>query len=115
MTKTFDDDAQALPQLLAAVQAAALDYLATIDSRPAATDFAAPDLLALPDDSAGAQAALTLFLQRFGAAMPAANGPRFWGFVTGGTTPAALMGDWLASTYDLNLSSAANSSARDRV
>jgi len=111
MTKTFDDDAQALPQLLAAVQAAALDYLATIDTRPAATDFAAPDLLALPDDSAGAHAALTLFLQRFGAAMPAANGPRFWGFVTGGTTPAALMGDWLASTYDLNLSSAANSNA----
>ncbi len=111
MTKTHDDDARELPQLLAATQATALDYLATIDTRPAATDFAAPPLMALPDASIGAQSALALFVERFGNAMPASNGPRFWGFVTGGTTPAALMGDWLASTYDLNLSSAANSVA----
>ncbi len=108
---TLDQDGRYLPHLLAATQATALDYLATIDTRPAATAFAAPALLALPDASSGAEAALALFTQRFGDAMPAANGPRFWGFVTGGTTPAALMGDWLASTYDLNLSSAANSVA----
>jgi glutamate/tyrosine decarboxylase-like PLP-dependent enzyme len=54
---------------------------------------------------------LELFLERYGRDFPASNGPRFWGFVTGGTTPASLMGDWLTSVYDLNLSSAANSIA----
>ena len=45
--------------------------------------------------------------------MPASNGPRFWGLVTGGTTPASLLGDWLSSAYDLNLSHAGNSVAPD--
>ena len=43
--------------------------------------------------------------------MPASNGPCFWSFVTGSTTPAALIGDWLASVYDLKLTSTDNSVA----
>jgi glutamate/tyrosine decarboxylase-like PLP-dependent enzyme len=88
-------------------------YLDEIDDRPAATDYTPKPLLSLPTDGAGAESTLDLFLQRYGSDLPASNGPRFWGFVTGGTTPASLIGDWLTSVYDLNLTAAANSNAPD--
>ncbi|MDG4550031.1 MAG: hypothetical protein P9F19_10745 [Candidatus Contendobacter sp.] len=73
---------------------ASLDYLGSIDNRPPATDFVRNGPLDLTDDGLGAERTLDLFAQRYGRAMPASSGPRFWGFVTGGTTPAALVGDW---------------------
>ncbi len=88
-------------------------YLGEIGDRPAATDYTAKPLLPLPTGGSGAEATLDLFLQRYGNELSASNGPRFWGFVTGGTTPASLMGDWLTSVYDLNLSAAANANAPD--
>lgn len=104
-------DERDLARLLTLARDAAAGYLATLDTRPPATTFAPAPPLLLPDAGAGAEATLSFFLDRYGAAMPASNGPRFWGFVTGGATPAALLGDWLASAYDVNLSSAANSPA----
>ncbi|MBL8046473.1 MAG: aspartate aminotransferase family protein [Anaerolineales bacterium] len=76
-----------------------------------ATPFTRTAVPALPATGLGAEATLQHFLQKFGNEMPASNGPRFWAFVTGGSTPSSLMGDWLTSAYDLNLSHAANSNA----
>jgi glutamate/tyrosine decarboxylase-like PLP-dependent enzyme len=111
MNPLLAQDSSRLSDLLEKVVDASLDYLGSIDKRPPATDFVRNDPLNLPDDGLGAERTLDLFAQRYGRAMPASNGPRFWGFVTGGTTPAALVGDWLTSVYDLNLTSAANSPA----
>jgi len=112
-TTPLDHDLAHLAALLEQTRAAALAYLTTLDRRPPATAYTPGPLPALPATGPGAAATLEHFLVRFGDALPASNGPRFWGFVTGGTTPAALMGDWLTAAYDLNLSSAANSVAPD--
>lgn len=111
MNTPLDQDASRLADLLKSALDISLDYLGSIDQRPPATAFVRTDPLNLPDDGLGAKQTLDLFARRYGQAMPASNGPRFWGFVTGGTTPAALVGDWLTSVYDLNLTSVANSPA----
>lgn len=100
-----------LPDLLRKTLEASVGYLEVVASRAVATPMPAFEPLALPEGGLGAERALDLFLERYGNAMPGSNGPRFWGFVNGGTTPASLMGDWLTSAYDVNLSSAGNSIA----
>lgn len=111
MHNLLENDLANLSTLLERTKAASDEYLNSINERPPATAFAAKDRLELPEQGLGGEITLTVFLERYGDHMPASNGPRFWGLVTGGTTPASLMGDWLTGVYDLNLSHAANSIA----
>ena len=66
---------------------------------------------ALPDEGMGAIAALTMFRDKYEAQLSGSPGPRYLGFVTGGSTPAALAGDWLTSAYDQKLASDGDSIA----
>lgn len=111
MHPRLHDDLARLPELLNLTLNVANEYLASINTRPPATPFVRTAVPALPATGLGAEATLNYFLEKFGNTLPASNGPRFWAFVTGGSTPASLMGDWLTSAYDLNLSHAANSNA----
>jgi glutamate/tyrosine decarboxylase-like PLP-dependent enzyme len=54
----------------------------------------------MPEDGDGALAALTELVARARAAATRSSGPRFFHFVMGGGTPAALGADWLTSAYD---------------
>ena len=54
----------------------------------------------LPDDGDGALVALAEIIQRARPGATRSSGPRFFHFVTGGTTPAALAADWLTSALD---------------
>ena len=100
-------DLNHLPDLLRKTLEVSVDYLASIESRPAAAPFLPVEPLALPDGGLGAERALDLFVERYGNAMPASNGPRFWGFVTGGSTPASLVGDWLTGALQMALENGA--------
>ncbi|MDX2139481.1 MAG: pyridoxal-dependent decarboxylase [Chloroflexota bacterium] len=104
-------DRDHLRPLLESTFDAALRHLNALDDKPPATPRGSRVPLALPDEGMGAAAALTLFDHRYGQHMAASAGRRYWGFVTGGTTPAALMGDWLTSAYDINLADGDNSVA----
>src|SRR5690349_7108412 len=55
---------------------------------------------ALPEGGCSPEDALSEWLGRAAVGITASPGPRFFGFVNGGSTPAALAGDWLASALD---------------
>jgi glutamate/tyrosine decarboxylase-like PLP-dependent enzyme len=102
MTNLSDDEA--LP--LAAQQAT--DFLAGLAQRPVAA--AAAELPDFPE-GIGTAAALAWFRDHLEPGLSASNGPRYFGFVTGGASPAALAGDWLAAAYNQNASHDVGSNA----
>ncbi|MGH2986432.1 MAG: pyridoxal phosphate-dependent decarboxylase family protein [Solirubrobacterales bacterium] len=55
---------------------------------------------ALPETGSGAVGALGELIERARPAATRSSGPRYFHFVVGGTTPAALGADWLASAFD---------------
>ncbi len=94
-------------QLTAALSVAAEEarvYLADLDSRavlgPGAEELVHrwPD--PMPEEGDGTLAALRELAARGQQAATRSSGPRFFHFVMGGGTPAALGADWLTSTFD---------------
>lgn len=85
----------------------AIQYLSGLDDRPVAASAAARERLALldvplPEHPAAAAAVLDLLDTLGSPATTATTGGRYFGFVTGGTLPAALAANWLAGAWDQN-------------
>lgn len=59
-------------------------------------------LTSLPETGMGAVETLKHFESRHSKFITNSAGPRYFGFVVGGSTPASVAGDWLVSTYDQN-------------
>ncbi|NMM44376.1 aspartate aminotransferase family protein [Rhodospirillaceae bacterium KN72] len=106
------DDYDDLAALLQQALNGSLSFHKGLADRPVAArkqDTGLPQ--ELPSTGVGGADALTDFLARYGDRLSASAGPRFLGFVTGGTTPAALIGDWLAASVDQNSASPGDSVA----
>jgi glutamate/tyrosine decarboxylase-like PLP-dependent enzyme len=89
-----------LSPALAAAHAKAEAFLAHLDSRPPAIPFDPLPPLGLEDAGLGATGAIELLWKRYGSAFSATTGPRYWGYVQGGVTPAALAADWICPAID---------------
>jgi glutamate/tyrosine decarboxylase-like PLP-dependent enzyme len=88
--------------------AEATRYLEALDESPVLPAGGERFGGALDEDGIGARAALAELVAGAGIATRS-SGPRFFHFVTGGTTPAALGADWLTSLYDQNSFSSVSS------
>lgn len=85
----------------------ALGYLEGLDARPVAPDPDATRRLQeldepLPDGPTDPEHVLEILDERFSPATMAMAGPRFFGFVIGGSLPVTVAANWLASAWDQN-------------
>jgi glutamate/tyrosine decarboxylase-like PLP-dependent enzyme len=111
MDPRLQTDHDDLSRLLRLALSEAESFLASLAQRPAAVPLPADaPAVTLPAAGLGGAEALAQFRARHAGLLSGSAGPRYLGFVTGGTTPAALAADWLVSAYDQNVSSTEGSS-----
>jgi glutamate/tyrosine decarboxylase-like PLP-dependent enzyme len=118
MGHPLDELNETEPALRQVVDAAG-PYLASLATRLVYDRSAAP-LLAevsgpLPTTGLGTKAAVETLLRVGTATATASAGPRFYHFVIGGSTPAALAADWIVSLLDQNAAFRASSWFADAV
>ncbi len=82
-------------------------YLAGLPERPVSRRPGPAEMTGsldepLPERGCDPAEAVSDWFARAEPGIVASGGPRFFGFVNGGSTPAALAGDWLASAIDQN-------------
>lgn len=112
MDKNLENDLTNINTLLEKVKKYSFDFLKNINkisAFPDKSNIYSP--LPLNKNGLGGENTLEDFMQRFYKGIVSSGGARYFGFVTGGATPAALMGDWLVSTFDQNATACDHSSA----
>jgi glutamate/tyrosine decarboxylase-like PLP-dependent enzyme len=100
----YPQDEQAhLDSLLTEAYHTARQYIHHLSQQPAGCMTSHPVSPTLGETGLGTHATLEKFQQEILPYLSGSIGSRYWGFVTGGVTPAALVGDWLTATVDQNL------------
>lgn len=93
--------------VLAAARRLAEGFLSTVDDRRVVGGTRFADLVqelggALPEDPEDPVTVVERLASAAERGLVATPGPRYFGFVTGGTLPAAIAADWLTSAWDQN-------------
>jgi len=103
MYKQLAEDLADQNRILSLTKERAMAYLDQINEGAVSVSASKPGSFAgLPEDGVGAIQALITFHEQHRDKIVASSGPRYWGYVVGGTTPAAIAGDWLTSAFDQN-------------
>jgi glutamate/tyrosine decarboxylase-like PLP-dependent enzyme len=102
MHSLLQHDHQSINTLLEEVAALSKKYFAQQKELAPGRYIPSLSLQDVPEEGIGAKAALKWFEEKYAHQITNSAGPRYFGFVTGGSTPAAVAGDWLVSTYDQN-------------
>ena len=113
MNLNLKNDLATFDQLLEATKALAAHSLMGLNEQVVA--IAKPQLEASnwPVQGQGGLATLHEFALNWAPLLSACAGPRYLGFVTGGATPASVVGDWLTSVVDQNPTADWDSHAAD--
>jgi glutamate/tyrosine decarboxylase-like PLP-dependent enzyme len=98
------DEREEVTAALSVAAEEARAYLSDLDSR-AVVDPGAEEIVhgwsdSMPEEGEGTLAAVRELATRGQQAATRSSGPRFFHFVMGGGTPAALAADWLTSAFD---------------
>ncbi len=103
MQKFLLEDLNQIEKILNSVVVEANHFLSELDTMPAGAALPANiNSVDIPDEGLGAIKTMEHFKEHYASLISGSAGSRYYGFVTGGVTPAALAGDWLVSVYDQN-------------
>jgi glutamate/tyrosine decarboxylase-like PLP-dependent enzyme len=111
MNSDLAKDSGTIEEILKKTVEVAVDYLKNQKTLPPSLNIGDLPDTGLPDQGIGAENVLALFQKHYSHQMANSAGPRYFGFVTGGSTPAAVSGDWLVSVYDQVMSGSRDSVA----
>ncbi len=102
MYDKMKEDQERQGQLLKTVLDEAESFFSRRASDTVSPVFPGRKPVAISNEGMGAEGALRYFLDEYAPYVNLNTGPRFYGYIIGGVTPAALAGDWLTSLYDQN-------------
>ncbi len=102
MNSVLQHDLNDIENILEKAKQQGIGFLNNLENIPTSNKESIDTNRHLNELGLGSLEALNEFNERLAPLMVASPGPRYWGFVTGGSTPASIVGDWLASVYDQN-------------
>lgn len=102
MNSILQQDLNDFENILEKTKQQGVGFLNDIENIPTSNTHTIDPKTALNEVGLGSIDALKEFNERLAPLMVSSSGSRYWGFVTGGSTPASIVGDWLASVYDQN-------------
>ncbi|UUF16058.1 MULTISPECIES: pyridoxal phosphate-dependent decarboxylase family protein [Flavobacterium] len=105
MNTTLQHDLNDLENILEKAKQQGIDFLNNLENIPTSNTNRIDPKRNLNELGLGSEKALKEFNERLAPLLVSSPGPRYWGFVTGGSTPASIVGDWLATVYDQNAQS----------